>query len=645
MYLTFYGLKKQPFHITPDPEFLYLSPSHKEALAAIIYGIEQRKGFVTVTGAVGVGKTTILRSYLETAETKRLKIIYIFNPKLTFEGLLKTVYQELNLPIESNDPVEMVNRLYEVLIEEYKQENTIVLVVDEAQNMPIDTLESLRMISNLETSRDKLIQIVLVGQLEFEEKLNLDRLRQLKQRLAVRSRILPLTKDESLEYVKFRLQKAGTPSSMVFTTPALKKIVRKAQGIPRVLNVFCDNALITGFGYQKKPVTKKIVKEIIGDFESKGRPHFVRRQLPRVAALALLLLLLGIAWLLPLKRVLLDHMPMFVPRKQVGKVDAVRGVGPMENTAAKEQEVPASGEPEASPHKDKPVLAEALVGADALSKKGGGAEPTGESFGKKPTTGPTAEHSLVRDSNGKVRGLWLLDPADAQDRRLIMALLSKNGLPAATLLKHGYRVVPNKHDNAGGSFVMFGSSTAPGEAVAAIQDDATPAHREPVRINQEDATTHYNMGVALYKKGLLDEAIQAYREALRINPEDATTHYNMGVALYKKGLLDEAIQAYREALRINPEYANAHTNLGLSLYKKGLLDEAIQAYREALRINPEYALAYLNLGLALKDKGLDIQAVTAFENFIKYAPPPYAGEVEQVRELADSLKGNGKAKE
>ena len=292
MYLSFYGLKKQPFHVTPDPEFLYLSPSHKEALAAIIYGIEERKGFVTITGAVGVGKTTILRSYLEAAETKRLKIIYIFNAKLTFEGLLKTIYQELNLPLEGNDVVEMVNRLYEVLIKEYKQDNTVVLVVDEAQNMPVDTLESLRMISNLETSRDKLIQIVLVGQPEFEEELNLDRLRQLKQRLAIRSTILPLTKEESLEYIKFRLQKAGSPSSSVFTTPALKKIIKKAHGIPRVLNVLCDNALITGFGYQKKPVTKTIVKEIIGDFEGKGRSHFARRQLPRVAALALFLTLL-----------------------------------------------------------------------------------------------------------------------------------------------------------------------------------------------------------------------------------------------------------------------------------------------------------------------------------------------------------------
>jgi general secretion pathway protein A len=327
MYLGFYSLQKQPFHMTPDPEFLYLSPSHKEALAAIIYGIEERKGFVTITGAVGVGKTTILRSYLESAETKRLKIIYIFNAKLTFEGLLKTIYQELNLPIESSDTVEMLNRLYEVLIEEYKQNNTVVLVVDEAQNMPVDTLESLRMISNLETSRDKLIQIVLVGQPEFEEELNLDRLRQLKQRLAIRSTILPLTKDESLEYIKFRLQKAGSPSTLVFTAPALKKIIKKANGIPRVLNVLCDNALITGFGYRKKPVTKKIVGEIVGDFEGSRRPSLHRWLLPTIVALVVAVT--GALWVMSHLQPFLGKAEDFLFHDRKEQQSLVRETNPM----------------------------------------------------------------------------------------------------------------------------------------------------------------------------------------------------------------------------------------------------------------------------------------------------------------------------
>lgn len=280
MYLNFYNLKKEAFHITPDPEFLYLSPSHKEALAAIIYGINQRKGFVAIIGGVGVGKTTILRSYLDSSDKDRLKIVYIFNARLAFEGLLKTIFQELDIPLTTTDTIEMVNDLYHVLIEEYRQGKSVVLVIDEAQNMPLDTLENLRMLSNLETSKDKLIQIVLIGQPEFEGSLNLHNLRQLKQRIAIRSTILPLTRDESLEYIQHRIRRAGGNNYAIFTKSALSAIVGKANGIPRVINILCDNALVTGFGYQQKPVSAKIVKEVISDLEGEKRRFFVKWRLP-----------------------------------------------------------------------------------------------------------------------------------------------------------------------------------------------------------------------------------------------------------------------------------------------------------------------------------------------------------------------------
>lgn len=283
-----------------------MSPSHKEALGAIIYGIEQKKGFVTVTGAVGVGKTTILRSYLDSAQKDHLKIIYIFNSRLTFGALLKTIYRELGLQFESDDIVEMVNRLYEVLIEEYRAGNTVVLVIDEAQNMPVDTLENVRMISNLETSNDKLIQIVLVGQPEFEEVLNLERLRQLRQRIAIRSTILPLTRAESLEYIRFRLLKAGSNPDSVFDSQALETIVKTADGIPRVLNIVCDNALVTAFGYQRKPVSRKIAREVIRDLGGSRSTFFSAKRLAG-AVFTLILLSIGVIWflqdrLLPSKR-------------------------------------------------------------------------------------------------------------------------------------------------------------------------------------------------------------------------------------------------------------------------------------------------------------------------------------------------------
>lgn len=292
MYLNFFGFKKEPFHITPDPEFLYLSPSHKEALAAIIYGVEQKKGFVAVIGDVGVGKTTIVRSYLDSIDRSHLKVIYIFNARLTFDRLLKTIFDELGLVAGTDDIMEMVNKLYEYLIDEYRKGNNVVLVIDEAQNMPIKTLEDLRMLSNLETTKDKLIQIVLIGQNEFEEELSLHKLRQLEQRIAIRSKILPLSKSDSADYIKYRLQKAGANYGSVFSKKALDLILKEAKGIPRKINVLCDNALITAFGYQRKPVDTKMVREVISDYHGKKMQTTDKRK--AVSIIAVLVIASGI---------------------------------------------------------------------------------------------------------------------------------------------------------------------------------------------------------------------------------------------------------------------------------------------------------------------------------------------------------------
>src|SRR4030043_900612 len=222
MYQDFYRLKKDPFHIPPGPEFLFLSPSHKQALGSIVYGVKNRKGFVVITGEVGVGKTTILRSYLEGVAKQKTKIIYIFNANVSFQNLLRTIYKELGVHVKTDDVVEMLNDLYQILMEEYKQGNTVLVIVDEAQNMPVETLENLRMLSNLETSKDKLIQIVLIGQYEFEEILNLHELRQLKQRIVIRSTIVPLSGKGGMAYIRHRLEKAALNGTPVFTKGAMK---------------------------------------------------------------------------------------------------------------------------------------------------------------------------------------------------------------------------------------------------------------------------------------------------------------------------------------------------------------------------------------------------------------------------------------
>ncbi len=279
MYLDYYGIDKEPFHITPDPEFLFLSPSHKEALGAMIYGVRQRKGFLAVTGEVGLGKTTVLRAFIEKLDKEQMKTVFVFNANVSYKGLLKIIYRDLGLELATDDVFEMVNGLHEALIEEYKADRNVVLIIDEAQNMPVETLENLRMLSNLETSKDKLLQILLIGQPELENMLDRRELRQLKQRLAVRAKLQPLTESDSLDYIQQRLRVSGGEPDEIFTKGALQAIVHDAKGVPRRINIICDNALVTGYGYNQKPITKKIVQEVIADLDGRGqalRPGFKR---------------------------------------------------------------------------------------------------------------------------------------------------------------------------------------------------------------------------------------------------------------------------------------------------------------------------------------------------------------------------------
>jgi type II secretory pathway predicted ATPase ExeA len=276
MYLDFYRLKRRPFHVTPDPEFLYLSPGHREALAVIVYGIEQRKGIIEVTGEVGTGKTTILRSYLDQADPERVKTAYVFDPKASFPAVLRNVFRELGIAPASGEIHEMIVQFHMFLIDEYRKDHTVVLLIDEAQNMPVETLENLRLLSNLETSTDKLLQIVLCGQPELDELLGRKELRQLRQRIAVRATIAPLSRAESLNYIRHRLSKASRGGGEIFTDSALARIVRKAAGNPRVINILCDNALITGYGNQEDPVSSGTAREIIADLEGKSSLKYLK---------------------------------------------------------------------------------------------------------------------------------------------------------------------------------------------------------------------------------------------------------------------------------------------------------------------------------------------------------------------------------
>jgi general secretion pathway protein A len=279
MYEQFYGLEKPAFNITPDPDFLYQSPSHREALAAITYGVERRKGFIAILGEVGLGKTTVLRAYIATIDPTKLAISYVFNANVSFKELVHNICRDLDIPHPPQEELYwLLSRLHHFLLGEHQHGRNVLVVVDEAQNMPVDTLENLRVLSNLESGQEKLLQMVLVGQTEFGTTLESQQLRQLRQRIAVRCTLDPLTPKESREYIEFRLSRVGGSTAEVFTKGALNRIVAHAEGIPRVLNIVCDNALITGLGYQKKPVTRAIVDEVIADLTG--------RRAKRLAAIA-----------------------------------------------------------------------------------------------------------------------------------------------------------------------------------------------------------------------------------------------------------------------------------------------------------------------------------------------------------------------
>jgi general secretion pathway protein A len=276
MYTDFYGLIREPFRTTPDADAIFLSPSHREALGTMLYGIKERKGVILVTGEVGVGKTTILRRYLQITAPNQdnqlhQKTIHLYNSNVTFERLLAIILQQLGADIGTLDTVDMVERLHELAKEEYLRGGTVVLVIDEAQCMPVETLDGIRMLTNLETANEKLIQIVLVGQPKLEALLERHELRHVRERIAVRGRILPLTKSESYAYIQHRLDQASREQVSIFSSGALDVIVKAARGIPQRLNIFCDNALMTGFREREPMISRKIAKHVTVDTDG-SRP-------------------------------------------------------------------------------------------------------------------------------------------------------------------------------------------------------------------------------------------------------------------------------------------------------------------------------------------------------------------------------------
>ena len=274
MYNSFFKLQSGPFGTSPDPRFLYMMPHTREALACLEYGISARKGFTVLTGEVGTGKTTLLRRALSSFSTRRVSTAFVFNPRLDVLDFLEFVLTDFGLVPATRTKSGMLLQLNRWLIERYRMEETCVVVVDEAQNLSWDLLEEIRLLTNLETSSEKLLQIILSGQPELEEKLRHPSVRQLRQRVSLWCRTQSLTEPQTHAYVAERLRIAGA-TWQIFPPDTLDLIHRYSRGIPRIINLMCEHALINAYVDQVRQVTAPIIENVAAELELETQPFLI----------------------------------------------------------------------------------------------------------------------------------------------------------------------------------------------------------------------------------------------------------------------------------------------------------------------------------------------------------------------------------
>lgn len=278
MYKEFYGFKELPFNVTPDPRFLYRSKSHRDALAYITYGIFQKKGFIAVTGEVGVGKTTVVNAFIDLFHPS-LEVAFIFSTKFPFDQLLYLICKDFGLEVEGMNKAQMLYHLNDFLIRQYEQKRNTVVIIDEAHNLTPEVLEELRMLSNLETRSQKLLQIMLVGQPELDSMLSMNDMRQLRQRIPGVCRISVLDREEVKNYLDFRLDVVRNPGNggPYFTEDSYDEVYHYSSGIPRLINILCDRVLLIGYVSNTRTIDGRIVREGVRGLETHDLPETARR--------------------------------------------------------------------------------------------------------------------------------------------------------------------------------------------------------------------------------------------------------------------------------------------------------------------------------------------------------------------------------
>lgn len=267
MYKSFFGLKESPFNVNPDPRFLFLTTQIEESLTGLMYGIQTRKGFITLTGEVGTGKTTLINRLLDWLHHRRARTAFLFNSRMNTNQLIDFILAEFDIQCESKSKSQQLMKLNHWLLDRYRSGETVVLIIDEAQNLTYPVMEEIRLLTNLETSTEKLLQIVLSGQPELEEKLKLPQLRQLRQRIMLRCKTTALSKEETHQYITERLRIAGAGPEPIFSPQAMDMVHLYSLGIPRVINLLCEHSLVNTFVDHQRPIQPKTVEEVAREFQ------------------------------------------------------------------------------------------------------------------------------------------------------------------------------------------------------------------------------------------------------------------------------------------------------------------------------------------------------------------------------------------
>ena len=276
LYRAFFGFRDDPFNLSPDPAFLYHSRQHDEALSNLIYGVQARKGFIVLTGEVGTGKTTMLECLRDYLYEQAIEFAYIFNSRITPDQFFELIAYDFDLRCDRKSKTEVLMALNEMLLGQAERGGTSVLIVDECHNLDWEVLEEVRLLGNIESRRGKLLQIIMAGQPEFDRKLDAPNLRQLKQRIVLRTSLHPFTEDETADYIENRLRRAGMQDQTVFTPELIAEIHRRTQGIPRVINAVCDNLLLTAFAEASKSATVEMLDSVCEDMRLEWPGRMIR---------------------------------------------------------------------------------------------------------------------------------------------------------------------------------------------------------------------------------------------------------------------------------------------------------------------------------------------------------------------------------